>query len=181
MPRTCLSQDVQFLSRFETLRWSRHSSYISNSRQNSQNFRNRKSISGSISERLTLNPIHEDIVVLFKWGDFHLIRWIRRIGQNHPYMNQDRFAASDKHKKHSSVNSLERLDSYAKRSGFNTRSGLSNFLQIFFVEFIYFDENYDKNSSMKSCGHNSIISRSLNVFRKPCNDNCPIVDLGAGQ
>ena len=116
MPLTCLSQDVQFSNRLETLRWSRHSSYISNSGQNSQNFRNRKSISGSISERLTLNPIHEDIVVLFKWGGFHLIRWIRRIGQNHPCMNQDRFAASHKHKKHSSV-TVREADSYASDLG----------------------------------------------------------------
>ena len=38
-----------------------------------------------------------------KLKDFRPIRWIRRIGQNHPCMNQDLFTVSLKHRKHSSV------------------------------------------------------------------------------
>ena len=57
-------------------------------------------------------------------------------------------------------------------NGFNTWPSLSIFWKFNFVEFIYFDENYEK----KTCGHISLISRSFNIFRKSCDDNWPILD-----
>ena len=110
------------------------------------------------------------LVFFFKWRDFHPIRWIRQIEQNHSWMNRIHLQP------HTSTENILAycLEWLTAKHVIWVQSLIKS---LNFFEFVYSDENYEKTQILSYCALSTYIEKIASVLEKETITNSAYADF----